>query len=125
MLLTASVDQEGRIVLPSGMKYRLLVLPENEPRMDLEVLRQVERLIYQGATVLGPKPETTYGLSGYPEDQRRLREVADRLWGPSKVDGGAETRKLGRGRLVVGRPEREILAEHGRWSRLPGSSPAV
>ena len=47
-----SVNAEGRIVLPDGMSYRVLVLPEID-RMTLPVLRKIRELVHNGATVSG------------------------------------------------------------------------
>jgi hypothetical protein len=112
ILLKTSVDQEGRIVLPSGMRYALLVLPQRDRCMDLAVLEHLELLLLQGATVIGNKPERTYGLSGQPREQQQLRALADRIWGRQPQTGPREIR-YGRGRMIVGKSEREVLAGMG------------
>ena len=48
--------KNGRIVLPSGMSYRMLVLPETR-FMTLAMVKRVEALLQAGATVVAPKPE--------------------------------------------------------------------
>ena len=53
--------QDGRIILPSGISYAALVLPERED-MPLEVLEKLEQLARAGATIVGPKPVRTPGL---------------------------------------------------------------
>lgn len=55
--------QNGRLVLPHGMSYRLLVLTPMK-RCSPELLRQIKRLIGQGATVLlsSEKPEGYMGM---------------------------------------------------------------
>ncbi|MHC1770015.1 MAG: glycosyl hydrolase [Verrucomicrobiia bacterium] len=108
VLLQAKADRRGRIVLPSGMSYAVLVLPAHDRRMDLTVLRHLERLVKQGATILGERPERTYGLRGFPAEERQLRELAARLWGDS-APAGPQERKVGRGRLGVGQAERDVL----------------
>jgi hypothetical protein len=113
ILLRATVNEAGEIVLPSGTRYAVLVLPPDDDRMDLEVLEHVEWLIEGGATVIGSRPGRTYGLRGHPEEERQLLELADRLWGADPPPGLYE-RAHGRGRLVVGRGEREVLQKMGR-----------
>jgi hypothetical protein len=71
--------QDGRLVLPSGLSYRLLVLP-NDRAMTPDTLRTVEKLVEAGATVIGPKPEKSYGLRGYPECDAEVRRLADEVW---------------------------------------------
>ena len=72
--------QDGRWVLPGGPAYRLLVLPDL-PAVSLPVLRKVHALVRAGGAVLGPKPVSTLGLSGYPEPDREVQRLADDLWG--------------------------------------------
>lgn len=110
VLLTASVDESGRVVLPSGMSYALLALPPDDRRMELAVARQIEKLVREGATVLGPRPRRVHGLANYRQQEAELRTIAARLWG--EADGNATVdRPVGKGRVVEGRPEREVLAE--------------
>lgn len=112
ILLRATVNAEGQIALPSGMRYAVLVLPEKEKRMSLAVLEKIERLIREGATVIGTKPERTYGLSGYPAGQERLKELAGRLWGTARPDQVYD-RSYGQGRLISGKTARQVLGEKG------------
>ena len=112
VLLQAKVNDSGRIILPDGMSYAVLVLPANDRRMDLAVLEHLDRLMQQGATIIGQRPERTYGLRAFPADQDRLRTLAARIWGEPAPTGIAE-RKHGRGRVVVGKPERDVLRAMG------------
>ena len=68
--------RDGRIVLPDGMSYRLLVLPERKA-MPVEVVEKIRDLVAAGATVVGtktgkrPRPEglshsATRKSSGWP-----------------------------------------------------------
>ncbi|MBZ0256864.1 hypothetical protein K8I31_12435, partial [bacterium] len=108
-LLTASV-REGRVALPGGMEYSVLVLPNSE-RMDLAVMQKIEALIDDGATVIGPKPNKIYGLVGYPQDEDALNQIAARIWG--EADGAEVDRTYGKGRIVNGKTAREVLLEQG------------
>lgn len=110
ILLQAKVDRRGRIVLPSGMSYAALVLPADDRRMDLAVLKKIERLVMRGATVIGKRPERTYGLRGFPIEEQELRELAERLWNSYPPAPG---RKHGKGRIIAERTEREVLKELG------------
>lgn len=111
VLLQTSEVKNGRIVLPSGMEYEVLVLPKDE-RMKLAVLQKIEELLQKGATVIGPKPSRVYGLSGYEEKEKTLRQLADRIWGPSDK-GKPVDRTYGKGRIVWGKTAREVLLEKG------------
>jgi hypothetical protein len=107
LLNLTSVDADGRIVLPSGMRYRLLILPEST-RMRPALLRKIRELVEGGATVLGPRPTASPSLTGYPQANAEVRELAAAIWGD--LDGISRTiRYVGKGRVVWGRSPAEIL----------------
>jgi hypothetical protein len=113
LLTRMSVAADGRIVLPDGVSYRLLVLPEVD-RMTLPVLRKIRELVGNGATVLGPKPLKSPSLAGYPEADRELSKIASELWGD--LDGVSRTRRAyGKGTVAWGLTPAEVLA----WLRVP------
>ncbi len=77
--------REGKIVLPDGMSYEVLVLPERDD-IDLHVLRKVRQLVLDGATVVGRRrPSRSTGLTGYPESDREVQKLAAELWGKGKI----------------------------------------
>ena len=77
--------KDGRIMLPDGMSYRVLVLPETG-RMTPALLRKVKQLISAGATVIGPsRPLKSPGLSGYPACDAEVKQLADEMWGKGKI----------------------------------------
>jgi len=111
VLLTRLSIREGRIVLPDGMTYRLMVLPDRTA-MPLEVVRKLKELVAAGMTLIGPKPQQTPGLADYPDCDRQLAAEANDLWG--NCDGRAvKQRTYGKGRVVWGIPAREILTRDG------------
>jgi len=68
----------GQLTLPSGMSYRLLVLP-NRDSISLPVLRKVAELVNAGAQVVGPRPiQPTSRLSG--PDQREFVRLVTGVW---------------------------------------------
>lgn len=111
VLLNRLSVKDGRLTLPDGMSYRLLVLPERRA-MSLAVLRKIKELVEAGATAVGPKPERTPGLTGYPQCDADVKRLADELWGD--VDGKQlKERKVGQGRIIDGKPLEDILAADG------------
>jgi len=107
VLMTRMSVKDGRLVLPDQMSYRLLVLPQRDT-MTPEALQRIASLVEAGATVVGPKPSRSPSLRGYPKCDRKVKELADKLWGP--CDG--ETVKehaFGKGRVIWGKTLAEIL----------------
>jgi len=111
VLLTRLSVKDGRLVLPDGMSYRLLVLPDSA-RMPVEVIEIVEQLVNAGATIVGPKPQSDPGLKHYPRCDEAVRRIAGKLWG--NVDGKSKTMNAaGKGRVFYGTTPRQILQSDG------------
>ena len=92
--------RNGRIVLPDGMSYRVLVLPESR-FMTPAMLQKIAELVRAGAVVAGPKPAHSPSLSGYPACDLEVRRIADEVWGD--CDGvSVREHRYGRGRVVWG-----------------------
>jgi len=85
-LMAQAQARDGRIIFPGGTRYSILVLP-NEPTMSLGLLPKIEELGDSGVIVVGPPPIKAPGLSGFPECDREVRELADRLWSTNRAKG--------------------------------------
>ncbi|HEX7654298.1 MAG TPA: glycosyl hydrolase, partial [Verrucomicrobiae bacterium] len=101
-LLERTSVKQGRIVLPDGMNYRALVLPDRT-EISLPVLRQVAALVAAGATVIGPRPLRAESLEQSAAADAEVQKIAAQLWGG----------KTGRGRVIANRTVREVLAADG------------
>ncbi len=107
ILLRANV-KDGRVVLPGGMSYRMLVLAGGD-RMTLAAAKHLEVLVNAGATVLGlRKPLGSPGLEDGAAGDAEVRRIADELWGSGTPDGSGE-RKTGLGAIVWGRSPADEL----------------
>jgi hypothetical protein len=82
----------GRLVLPDGMSYRVLVLPET-PTMTPALLRKVKELVKAGATVVGPPPLKSPSLSGYPQCDAEVKKLAAELWSDGVMEGWSDGKK--------------------------------
>jgi hypothetical protein len=71
--------ENGQIVLPSGMRYRVLMLPESK-WMTSKALKKIADLVHQGATIVGPKPLKSPSLADYPQGDANYRDLADKVW---------------------------------------------
>ena len=111
VLLERLSVSEGRLVLPDGMSYRLLVLPDAK-RMPVEVISKIEALVKAGATVVGPAPMSAPGLKDYPDCDSTVRRISRSLWGG--IDGkDIVEHRVGEGRVVWGKSLRDILQDEG------------
>jgi len=100
--------KDGKIVLPDGMSYRVMMLAP-EKGIDLNVLRKLEQLVKDGMTLIGPRPTEVTGLTEFPKGDQELKAITDKLWG--KTDGKTNTEnKYGKGRVVWGQDVNNILA---------------
>jgi hypothetical protein len=108
VVLTRMAVRDGRLVLPDGMAYRLLVLPPSET-MTPVLLEKIKELVEAGATVVGSPPLKSPSLTGYPRCDTRVRQLAAELWGD--CDGNSITEhRLGKGKVVWGRKPEAVLA---------------
>ena len=108
LLTRLSVAADGTLVLPDGVRYRVLVLPPTD-RMTLPVLRKIAELVRGGATVVGQKPVRSPSLVGYPVSDTAFASLAGDVWGD--LDGTSRTRRgYGRGTIVWGQTLSDVLA---------------
>ncbi len=78
-LLDANVEN-GEIVLPSGMRYKLLLLPDKK-RMCVEEVERISELLNKGAVVIAPqKPEGSPSLQQMDEGDQKLRMTVENGW---------------------------------------------
>jgi len=127
VVLTRMKVRDGRLVLPDGMSYRMLVLPQVET-MTLRLLRKIRDLVKAGATVVGMPPKQSPSLQNYPRCDDEVRSLAKELW--SDVPG---ERKVGTGR-VIWPPEMQARREShyesvsafrkAKWIWFPEGKPA-
>ena len=107
VLMNRMSVKDGRIVLPDGMSYAALVLP-NSRFMTPAVARKVRSLVEAGATVIGPKPIQSPSLVGYPQCDAEVRAIGEQVWG--RCDGtGVKQNRFGRGRVLWGMTMRDVF----------------
>jgi hypothetical protein len=101
--------KDGRLVLPHGVSYRVLVLPKSAT-MRPTLLRKIRELVKAGATVVGEPPSRSPSLADFPRCDEQVRQLAGEIWGAEKLPASG-TRSLGKGRVIWGRPLAGIFAE--------------
>lgn len=102
-LIARAMVKDGRIVLPDGMSYRMLIVPDSPMTPDL--LAKLRDLAADGATIYGPQPKRSPSLSGHPECDKEVERIATEVWG----GGNAEEHAFGKGKVIQGTPLKEVL----------------
>lgn len=117
-LITRASAEDGQIVFPDGMRYRLLVLPRFDS-MTPRLLEKVAALAEGGAQILGTPPAKSPSLSNYPECDAQVRQLAAKLWGNESGQGPA----LRDVEAPAETPANPL--EKAQWIWFPEGNPAV
>ncbi|PTX95615.1 glycosyl hydrolase [Opitutus sp. ER46] len=111
-LIRRTSVRDGRIVLPDGMSYTLLVLAGGD-RLSLAAARHLKALVVAGAVVLGPtKPVGSPSLGDAAAGDAEVRRIADELWGAGPL-ATRGVRQTGAGRVCWGQSPAAVLAALG------------
>ena len=103
--------QAGKLVLPDGMSYRVLVLPPVKT-MTPALLAKIQELTRAGATVVasGARPQTSPSLQDFPKCDDTVAKLGGELW--ENCDGKTITENsLGQGKFIWGQPLEKVLAD--------------
>ncbi len=121
-LMEAGV-KDGRIALPSGAEYRVLLLPDL-PTMRPEVARKVLGLARAGATVLVPRrPTQSPAFRDRGAGDEAVRTCMAELWGGAGEDPEVD-RRIGKGRFFAGLSFEEVFRRLGLAADFECRAPA-
>jgi hypothetical protein len=101
VVLTRMSVKDGRLVLPDGMSYRMLVLPK-VGTMTPRLLGKIKQLVAAGATVVGGPPLKSPSLSDYPRCDDAVKRLAGELWGAGQPPARPAPRLFGKGEIIWG-----------------------
>ena len=104
VLATMLKNDGDELVAPGGARYRALFLGGTSRRMTLSALRRIAQLAEGGATIVGPRPESSPSLAGDPSEWSAL---AARLW------SGGDVTAVGKGRVIASTDIEAALAKIG------------
>src|ERR1035437_1437273 len=110
-LIQLATVKDGRIVLPDGMTYRVLVLPPAKT-MKPALAGKIRKLVSDGATILlnSPRPQTSPSLADFPKGDKAVARITGEVWGD--CDGKRVTEHaLRKGRVIWGQPLPDVLAK--------------
>jgi hypothetical protein len=109
VLLHRATVKNGRLTLPDGVSYAALVLPPEDPNLTPQLLERIRQLVRDGITVVGPRPQHSPSLAGFPKSDEQVKKLAAGLWG--KYDGSNVTENVaGKGRVVWGKSLVDVFA---------------
>lgn len=106
-LISRMSAKDGRIVLPDGVNYQILILPTNGD-ISLEALRQIAKLVKEGGAVYGSRPKASGALTDVAFE-KEYQTLVNQLWG--KEQSG--TKVVGKGKMYWGMTLAEALAKQG------------
>jgi len=110
-LLKRAQVKGGRVAIPNGPAYRILVLPPGTT-MRPEVLRKIRDLVAVGTVVVGTAPTESPSLQNYPAADTQVKKLAAELWGD--CDGKKITERVfGKGRVFCGVELPEVFERLG------------
>ena len=110
VLMTAKA-KDGKLVLPSGMEYRVLVLPKIET-MRPALLAKLQELVKEGIVIQGPAPRRSPSLQNYPEADMQVKRMAEEMWQTSSLPHNAMV-GYGKGRIYKDASLEQIFGELG------------
>lgn len=96
--------KDGKLVLPHGTSYSVLVLPKMRT-MRPSVLKKIERLVFDGAIILGYPPVCSPSMENYPIADREVNELAKKMWGDLSV----KQRSYGSGKIFTNVELKEVF----------------
>jgi hypothetical protein len=109
IITTTLTAENGNLVLPTGQSYKVMQLPDRDD-ISLDVLKSLEKLVNNGAVIVGRRPKRTTSLKNYPDCDNEVKTIADKLWG--KCDGEKIfSNNYGKGTVYWGKSVKEVLEE--------------
>jgi hypothetical protein len=121
VLLHGATATPGYLRLASGIRYRLLVLPNDQRLLSVPLLKRIHALVEEGAVLLGPRPEGTPSLGDGSSAGAEVKKLADDLWGQGNEAAGGHA--FGKGKVYTGRSIEDLLAAEGVASDFAWSEP--
>lgn len=100
---------DGKITLPDGVNYKMMILPRNGD-ITLAALQKIATLVKGGARVYGPKPACSHSGKDVGKTLQ-YEELADELWGQNPEKTGMKS--VGKGQVYWGMPLADAIEQAG------------
>ncbi len=93
ILYQMEVD-DGKIILPSGMTYNYLLLP-NTDKLTLTAVQKINELADSGAKIIAQKRFVGIpGLSDFPEADKKVKVIGSQLWSHKQIITESDWEKI-------------------------------
>jgi hypothetical protein len=103
----------SQLALKSGMRYRVLVIPDEMTSLSLlslPLVRKIGELVKAGAIVVAPRPSASPSLSDLASTSE-YQSLVNAIWGESASTSGSHT--YGKGKVYWGRSLEQVFSEEG------------
>jgi hypothetical protein len=94
VILNRLEAKDGKMVLPEGNSYRILVLPPILECMTPELMKKLESFANNGVLIVGSKPKHSLSLRGFPKSENDVQSIADRIWKKKNVFASANLEEV-------------------------------
>ncbi len=108
-LFTRMEAKNGKITLPDGVSYEMMILPRNGD-ITLEALRKIHSMVKSGIKIYGNRPAVP-GMEKGNGNIREYKKLAGELWDENPQEKGH--RKKGKGSVYWGMPLEEAIRHAG------------
>ncbi len=106
VLLNNVSVKKGKLILPGGAEFSMLVL-KYEENINPLVLIKLNELAKQGAIIIGPKPLKVTDLKNQPDNGMKYETLMNQLW--MDVNGNVKNAIHKRGKIFSGIKPEEML----------------
>jgi hypothetical protein len=110
VLLTRASCKNGRLALPDGQSYRVLVLPPCET-MTPRLLAKIASFVRDGLVLVGNPPLRSPSLADYPDCDAAVLKNAQALWGDTATP--VVDRRVRKGRVFRGHTLEQVFGKIG------------
>lgn len=98
--------KDGWICTPVGGRYRVLLLPEIT-WMTPDLLQKINKLVKDGAIIVGQKPNKSPSLSEFPECDNEVARLSNEVWESNSSDNT----RIRKGKVISNRSVENVLRE--------------
>ncbi|HXC98520.1 MAG TPA: glycosyl hydrolase, partial [Verrucomicrobiae bacterium] len=107
VLLHLAQMKDGRLILPSGASYSVLVLPPDDDIITPPLLQRIHDFVLDGLTVVGPPPAShSPSLQDYPNCDEQVKSLTAELWG----SGDGKLHHAGKGTVMWNSPMTDVFS---------------